>query len=296
VNPAEHLIDVVAVDSRTPELEGVSSARVEHIKAAWKENSARNPLAGSTDEAQDIVATSNSKKFEAYHSAVLRQTRVLTARTWIVTIRDPMGMFGSLVEAISMAVISGAIFYQLDGSLAGIRSRQGALYNASALQGYLILLFETYRLTVDIEVFDRERGEGVVGVPAFLFSRRLARLFTEDIPVPLIFSIIFYFMTGFRTNGEQFMTFFAVILLEQYIAVCFATTCVAISRHFAGASLVANLAYTLQSMACGYFIQANTIPIYVRWTKWIAYVVSTPFSPCMGFTNQLCSSMLSELW
>lgn len=35
---------------------------------------------------------------------------------------------------------------------------------------------------------------------------------------------------------------------------------------------MANLAYTLQSMACGYFIQANTIPVYVRWTKWIAYV------------------------
>jgi ABC-type multidrug transport system ATPase subunit len=25
-------------------------------------------------------------------------------------------------------------------------------------------------------------------------------------------------------------------------------------------------------MACGYFIQSNTIPIYVRWTKWTAYV------------------------
>jgi energy-coupling factor transporter ATP-binding protein EcfA2 len=42
--------------------------------------------------------------------------------------------------------------------------------------------------------------------------------------------------------------------------------------NFPQASLVANLAYTLQSMACGYFIQSNTIPIYVRWTKWIAYV------------------------
>ncbi|KAF2807683.1 P-loop containing nucleoside triphosphate hydrolase protein [Mytilinidion resinicola] len=272
VNPAEHLIDIVAIDSRTPELETASSERVEHIKAAWKERTIRNPFSDSTEEASATDPISSSKKSEAYHSAVLRQTRVLTARTWIVTIRDPMGMFGSLVEAISMAVISGVIFYQLDGSLSGIRSRQGALYNASSLQGYLILLFETYRLTVDIEVFDRERGEGVVGVPAFLLSRRLARLFTEDIPVPLIFSIIFYFMTGFRTDGSQFMTFFAVMLLEQYIAVCFATVCIAISRHFAGASLVANLAYTLQSMACGYFIQSNTIPVYVRWTKWIAYV------------------------
>ncbi|EHL02103.1 putative Uncharacterized ABC transporter ATP-binding protein/permease [Glarea lozoyensis 74030] len=44
------------------------------------------------------------------------------------------------------------------------------------------------------------------------------------------------------------------------------------SRNFAGASLIANLGYTVQSMACGFFVQANEIPVYVRWTKWTAYV------------------------
>lgn len=145
-----------------------------------------------------------------------------------------MGMFGSLIEAIGMGVITGWIFLQLDGSLSGIRSRQGALYTASALQGYLILLYETYRLTTDIQLFDEEARQGVVGIPAFLISRRLARFFIEDIPVPLIFSLIFYFMTGFKTDGGEFLTFFSVMLLEQYIAVCFATMCIAISRHFAG--------------------------------------------------------------
>ena len=161
-------------------------------------------------------------------------------------------MLGSLVEAIGMAVITGWIFLQLDGSLSGIRSRQGALYNAAALQGYLILLYETYRLTTDIQLFDEEARQGVVSIPAFLISRRLARIFIEDVPVPLVFCLIYYFFCGFRTDGGQFLTFFAIILLHQYIAVCFAMTCVAVSRHFAGASVVANLAYTLQSMACGY--------------------------------------------
>ncbi|OCK83730.1 P-loop containing nucleoside triphosphate hydrolase protein [Lepidopterella palustris CBS 459.81] len=271
VNPAEHLIDVVAVDTRSPELEAASSARVEWIKAAWREHSAQGSPEGTSIQLSRSNAVSSPKSFTAYHSAVLRQTRVLTARTWTVTLRDPMGMFGSLIEAFSMGIVAGWIFYDLGSNLEGIRSREGALYTAAALQGYLILLYETYRLTVDIELFDRERGEGVVGVPAFLISRRLARFLIEDIPVPLIFSIIFYFMVGFRTSGDQFMTFFGVMLLEQYIAVCFATVCVAVSRNFAGASLVANLAYTLQSMACGYFVQSNTIPIYVRWTKWIAY-------------------------
>src|SRR5690606_3012306 len=51
----------------------------------------------------------------------------------------------------------------------------------------------------------------------------------------------------------------------------FAGICVGVSRHFPGASLVANLSFTLQSMACGFFVQANQIPVYARWTKWIAY-------------------------
>ncbi|KAF2457396.1 P-loop containing nucleoside triphosphate hydrolase protein [Lineolata rhizophorae] len=271
VNPAEHLIDTVAVDTRSPELEEASSARVNAIRDAWRIHSAKSDE-GETALAVTAVANENATSdFKAHHSAFGKQLKVLTSRTLVVTLRDPMGMIGSLIEAFSMAIITGWIFLQLDESQSGILSRQGALYTSAALQGYLILIYETYRLTIDIEVFDRERGEGVVGVPAFLISRRLARFFVEDVSVPLIFSIIFYFMAGFRADGTQFMTFFSVILLEQYIAVCLAMVCVAISRNFAGASLIANMTYTLQSMACGYFIQANTMPVYVQWTKWIAY-------------------------
>ncbi|ORX95355.1 ABC transporter-like protein [Clohesyomyces aquaticus] len=270
VNPAEYLIDIVSVDNRSVEAEEEAQARVDHIKEAWRDHYFKS--FEKTEQPSSAVTKRPSSNVNSGRTSLLQQIRVLTSRTWIVTVRDPMGMLGSLIEAISMGVITGWIFLHLDGSLSGIRSRQGALYTASALQGYLILLYETYRLVSDIQLFDEELRQGVVGVPGFLISRRLARFFIEDVPVPLVFSLIFYFMAGFRKDGAEFLTFFSVILLEQYIAVCFATVCVAISRNFAGASLVANLAYTLQSMACGYFIQSNTIPIYVRWTKWIAYV------------------------
>lgn len=46
-------------------------------------------------------------------------------------------------------------------------------------------MFETYRMSMDIQIFDRERSEGVVTVPAFLVSRRLAKLI-EDVPVSLL--------------------------------------------------------------------------------------------------------------
>ena len=144
-----------------------------------------------------------------------------------------------------MAALTGWIFLQLDGSLSGIRNREGAVNTAASLQGYLILLFETYRLTIDIQLFDREYGEGVISVPSFMISRRLTRIFVEDVPVPLIFSVIYYFMIGFRPLASQFFVFFGIILLSQYIAVSYAMVCVGVSRDFAGASFVANMGFTL---------------------------------------------------
>lgn len=113
-----------------------------------------------------------------------------------------MGLMASWAEGILMGLVGGLVFLHLPKTSSGIRSREGALYISASLQGaspkltrydpdsyhsrrllgYLFLLFETYRITgVDISLFDRERGEGVVGVVAWLTSRRLARALLEDI-------------------------------------------------------------------------------------------------------------------
>lgn len=270
VNPAEFLIDLAAIDNRTETLEAASHVRVSNLREMWRSRPSKQveyasemtPVTPAADDVDDAGMKEVS---------FCRQFSVLTSRTFKTTIRDPMGVAGSLLEAIGMAVINGWIFLQLDETLAGIRSRQGSLYTASSLNGYLILLYETYRLTIDIRLFDRERNEGVVGVPAFLLSRRVARFPLEDLPVPLLFSIIFYFMVGYRLDVEQFFIFFALTLLTHYIAVTFAAVSIGIARNFPGASLVGNLSFTVQSFACGYFVQSNQIPVYVRWLKWCAY-------------------------
>jgi ABC-type multidrug transport system ATPase subunit len=267
VNPAEYLIDLSAIDTRTPEAEVRTSTRVSGLVQAFK-NSPENEDLYAMGEEKSVDTGEHAGVISTQtHAPLGHQIRVLTARTLKVTYRDPMGVAGSMLEAISMAVITGWIFLQLDGSLSGIRSREGALYNAAALQGYLVLIFETYRLSIDIQLFDREHGEGVISVSSFLLSRRLARLFIEDVPVPLIFSVIYYFMVGFRPLASQFFVFFSILLLSQYIAVNFATLCIAVSRDFATASFVANMGFTLQSLGCGYFVQPNQIPIWVRWLK-----------------------------
>lgn len=278
VNPAEYLIDLAAVDNRTPELEGESTARVERLSVAWREESAvRLPpldkVAQTHDDGHGRGMGSMSLHNSRHAASFTRQFRVMTSRTFKTTYRDPMGMGAAMFQAVMMGLCTGYIFFNLSRDQAGIRSRQGFMYTTAALEGYLFLVFEVYRLTVDMPVFDREHSEGCATALPFLLSRRVARFITEDLAVPVLFSIISYWMAGLDENPERFLTYFGITLINQYIAVTCAMCCVTVSRHFAGASLIANLVYTLQTFGCGFFIQANTIPIWLRWVKYLTYTV-----------------------
>lgn len=286
VNPAEFVVDVAAVDNRSEEAEKESTERVERLKTAWADKTATKTWQTEDGEKRTETAGLNGGVREPSDSrgrattSFSRQLRVLTGRAFKVTYRDPMGMAAALLEAVLMGIVSGYIFFNLSRDQSGIRSREGALYTASALQGYLYLVFEVYRLTIDIPTFDREHSEGCADPLPFLLSRRLSRLFTEDFPVPFLFSVIFYFMAGFDRDPNKFFIFFSIVLLNHYISITCAMACVSAVRNFPGASLISNLLYTLQSVACGYLIQTNTIPIYVRWLKWISYAFYVMSSLC----------------
>jgi ABC-type multidrug transport system ATPase subunit len=249
VNPFEHIIELTAIDTRSTDAETASHLRVPRLKQAWK------AFSNSTEIEKNIV-NAGSQFLQPNRSSFQHQVRVQTARMMKTAWRDPFGISGSLSEAILLGLITGWVFLNIDESLTGIRSRAGALYTAAVQQGFLVLIFETYRLAQEISVFDQEHLEGVISVSSYLVCRRLARLFLEDIPIPLIFSAIFYFMAGFRHVASQFFTFFAVILLSHYLAVTLAMFCIAVSRNFTKASMVANLVFTIQTL-CSKFLRHN---------------------------------------
>jgi len=79
-------------------------------------------------------------------------------------------------------------------------------------------------------------------------------------------------MSGYHPGITHFFTFFAVNLLNQFVNVTFAMSCVSLRRNFAEASLIANATMTFLSLSCGYFIQADSMPVYVRWIKYVSFV------------------------
>jgi ABC-type multidrug transport system ATPase subunit len=261
VNPAEFLVDLAAIDSRSAEAEQSSLVRLETLKSAWKAKELSN--LSSKDKAP---TTTFLELPQVCNVGFERQFTVLTGRNIKTTLRDPIGIAGCVLQSIIMSLVYGWIFFKLGTDEAGIRSREGAIYIA-LYQSYLMLMLEVFRLTVDIRLFDMERSDGVVGVPAFLLGRRLAKLL-EDLPIPIIFSSIFYFMVGFRSDPASFGIFLAVSVASHYSAVTLACLCIALSRDFAVSSLIANLIFTIQFLSCGWVVQAQQLPIYLKWLRW----------------------------
>lgn len=271
VNPADYLIDIVVVDSRSEEAEEESQARVNRLLVAWSKESAATFAADTTVLGIPPVPDERSKRVQQ-SVPFLRQVQVLTSRMVLSNIRDPFGLVGSWSQAVVMGLAYGLIFYQIPHDLAGTRSAQGALHMLVTGYSSIFTLLEAYRLTrVDIPLFYRERGENLVSGVAWAVSRRIAHGVLEDFVVPFLFCFTFSYLAGFQGNIG---IFFAIVVMVHYISATFALACVALLRDFPRAALAANIFATVQGYSGGFSAQSTSIPVYVRWLEYISFSVS----------------------
>ncbi|KAL6947686.1 hypothetical protein ACO0RG_000264 [Hanseniaspora osmophila] len=320
LNPCDYYIDQCSIDNRSSDLYQESSQRLGKLERIWKsyrtlheiekevitdDNSSNNELHNNGRVLKNVV-------FVNPHVNRWKQIQVQFKRTLKLSWRDHWTFVGVYLEPIVIACITGWIFYRPVKSInrdlpesqqpnsSQIRTLSASLYTAGALQGYLFLLFETYRLcSTDIKLYDMERlkTNRVITPFTFLVARKLAKFLLEDLIVPFILSIITYFMYGLNSSHGNhnstfvnFLIYFSIILVNHQVSTNLALLSVSISRNFAQASLVGNLFYTLQSIAGGFFVNSKEMPVYVRWTKYITF-----FWPSFGalISNEFTDSSLT---
>ncbi|EGF82438.1 hypothetical protein BATDEDRAFT_86245 [Batrachochytrium dendrobatidis JAM81] len=343
-NPADSLIDICSINTRSEQEEIRTLKVVEHLTSTWAElvksdkhldyaykprvemvdpfdNSTASILTESTPNEMLQTTTADSLSMpkrlpisSSRHSgaSTLSQCAILTRRAWNNLLRDNLSLWGSLIETIAVGLIFGAIFYQLQDTLSGVFSRRGALYIASSIQTYLMLIFVIYKLTTDIKVMDRERADHMYGVVPYVFGQFMSQL-PFNIIFPLIYSVILYFMMGLRTDNLafHFINFAAANLLGHWVIIGYSQFCVSLARDFATASLIGSAMYTFYSSSSGFFVQLETIPIYIKWISKISFLtyqyrlmISNEFSdntfacadagaPCSG--NSILRSMAIDV-
>ncbi|CAK9438539.1 uncharacterized protein LODBEIA_P27630 [Lodderomyces beijingensis] len=273
-NMSEYVMKLSVKDASTVESESQSVRRINYLVENWKT---------LNEHVYDSTVKENQKQFAANIKlfttpkrdkiSSLRQLAVMTKRDFKVSSRDYSSLavlnFGILVIAVTV----GWMFYRPNHDLAGIRSLISTQYVMLEVVGFCAMFIEAERLwTTEGAYFFREYKEHTASIPNFIISRRLAKFPLEDLPMTIIFAVLTFFMWGLRVgNGSHFGIYFTVTLLTQLCCMTAALLMFAISPSIPFTTLFINLFYQLQNSASGYFVNASTMPVYVRWTKYIAY-------------------------
>ncbi|KAF9332480.1 hypothetical protein BGZ91_011691 [Linnemannia elongata] len=285
VNPFDYLLDLSMVDFASEAIEKATAVRRELLVQAWADRK-KNPKFATLTSWADNGGESSTLQGNSLSSFVslpvdiipsgsgpslLSQIRVLTSRGWRNQIRDSIVLWGCIGECIVIGLAVGCIFYQLDDSLEGIRSRTSLVYSVGAIQAYLMLMILIYRLSQEIVVYDRERMDRWYGPLPHLVSSVLFSAI-PNIVYPVVFSAIVYYMTGLRTDSLSHFGWWTLVnVAMQFVTFAFAVCCSSIVRGFSSASLFANAIFAFFGLSTGFFIVTSSIPVWLRWIKYLAY-------------------------
>ncbi|RLV93064.1 putative ABC transporter ATP-binding protein/permease [Spathaspora sp. JA1] len=274
-NHIEYIMGLSVKDTTSQERELQTIARIDKLVKMWKEKYQLE--ANPNDELQQFESFEDNLKLftrgKSDRISFLRELIVLTKRTFVLSYRDVQGLLVLNLGAIIISVAIGWMFFQPAHDLAGIRSITSTLYVILEVVAFCPMYIEVERLWLtDGIFFYREYSENWVSIPGFIISRRLGKFLIEDLPMSISFAVITYFMWGLGlSNGSNFGIYFAIVLILELCCMASSLLCFTIAPSFAITAVAINIFYQVQNSACGYFVNAATMPVYVRWTKYIAY-------------------------
>ena len=168
-----------------------------------------------------------------------------------------------------MGLACGLVFYKIPHDMAGIRSTQAAFYLLCAAHSYLFFPFKASADTSERPTL--RLGTGCWS-PAFSWTVKCC--ITHGIPEHVIVQFLFCFIFSSRWVPRQNRNFLRDRIVDPiyrgHVGVVLCRT----AEGFPWATLTANLFSTMQTYGSGFFVQAATIPVYVRWMKYVSYFVS----------------------
>jgi ATP-binding cassette subfamily G (WHITE) protein 2 len=211
------------------------------------------------------------------------QLLVLTWRSWLNVLRNPMTSVLQVVIMIFFGLLVGLVFFQLKSDLTGQGDRVGAIF--------FIIMNQVFGNLSAVELFIRQRAifihenaSGFYRVSAFF----LAKVFCDLIPLRIIpiavFSVIVYFMIGFQVDVAKFFFFLLTLVLTSSTAAAIGFALSALVGLTAVANLLIALIFVLAMVFGGFLINLGSIPV---WLSWLQYLSLFKFSIAALSVNEM---------
>ncbi|XP_053272598.1 LOW QUALITY PROTEIN: broad substrate specificity ATP-binding cassette transporter ABCG2-like [Pleuronectes platessa] len=278
-NPADFFLDVINGDATAAighnldeDSDSVSKSRqsiedklVEEYRSCQYSQQTRAEL-GRIVQGKQTVKMSRSRTI-TYSTGFLTQFRWVLKRTFQNLLLNPQTSVAQIAVTLFLALIVGAIFYNVQEDQSGMQNRVGALFFVVINQCFSSLsaaeLFISER-----KLFIHEYTSGYYRLSVYFLSKLLSDILTLRTIPAIVFSCVAYFLIGLKPTPEAFFLFMFTVMLVAYTATSMALAISADQTVVAIANIFMTITFVFMMIFAGLLVN---IPSIAGWLAWLRY-------------------------
>lgn len=257
-NPAEHLVDLLNVDfaKDLPR----AQTRLDEILSSWSKD-VRSAVSLSTPE--DVITGTHEFSIGSSKPNLFNLTWILVHRSFIKSYRDVFAYGIRLAMYMGLAIMMGTVWLRLHTTQSSIQSFINAIFFGGAFMSFMAVAYIPAFLE-DRALYIKERANGLYGPTAFMianFAVGLPYLFV----ITILFSVVAYWLTGFRSNADAFWIWVMWLYLDLLAAESLVIFISALIPIFVAALAITAFANGLWMCVGGFLVPPHTLNVFWRY-------------------------------
>ncbi|XP_062372133.1 broad substrate specificity ATP-binding cassette transporter ABCG2-like [Sardina pilchardus] len=276
-NPADFFLDVINGDATnqktakgSADTDGQSSSVEQHLVEEYKKSA---DFRETQQELQRITQGRSAERTTVrtitYNTSFCHQFKWVLKRTFKNLMLNPQTSFAQVGVTIFLALIVGAIFFDVKDDQSGIQNRMGALFFITTNQCFSALssaeLFITER-----KLFIHEYISGYYRVSVYFLCKILSDIITLRTVPAITFSLVAYFMIGFKPTADAFFVFMLTVALVAYTATAMTMAISADQTVVAIANIFMTIAFVFMMIFSGLLVNLPSIAVWLSWLRYLS--------------------------
>ncbi|XP_065906211.1 broad substrate specificity ATP-binding cassette transporter ABCG2-like isoform X1 [Dysidea avara] len=219
-------------------------------------------------------AEEGRKKLPEFATNYPWQVVVVSLRTIVSMVRNPLAFFMQTIFFSIVAILLGIVYFQLAPNYTGFQNRVGYFI-------FISILFVYSGLTV-LDFINRQRpiflhhtSRGYYRVSPFFFATVMFDIVPKRLLAAFVYSLISYWMIGLKRDFTSFAYYTLTLLLLSIASSSTAFNTAAGQHNYPLAISVMLFVFSFQLIFGGFIVNVHEI---AGWLKWMQYISSFRFA------------------
>ncbi len=260
INPAEFVLDLVSTDFAKDSV--FAQQQLSNIHDSWNQSPERTILLSQIPE-YDVSEKRRDPSALPLPTATRQSPYaplILLHRNFIKSHRDLLAYGTRLFMYLGLAIMMGTVWLRLSYTQSSIQPFLNAIFFGGAFMSFMAVAYIPPAIE-DLQTFRKERANGLYGPLSFTIAN-----FVIGIPylflISLLFSIISYWLSNFRSNAQGFWMWVLWLFLDLLAAEGLVMLVTSIAPIFVVALAVTAFANGLWMCVGGFLVPMGTLNVF----------------------------------